>query len=68
MLLGYFYYKGFKGTIEFNYDDWSTGGYTGRVLDINDEVTYSANEASELYVSFCEAVDNQIKEKGLLEL
>ena len=64
MLLGYFYYKDFKGTIEFNYNDWSTGGYTGRVLDIEEEITYSANEASELFNSFCEVVDKYIKERG----
>lgn len=56
--LGYFVpYKGFNGTINYNY---SNNLYYGEIEDIDDVVTYQASNALKLHERYREVIDEYI--------
>lgn len=55
-------YKNFVGSIEFSKED---SCYHGRLLKINDLITYEGNNLEELLKCFKECVDEYIEYKGI---
>lgn len=66
-LIGYFTeYRGFKGTIEYDYEDHI---YHGKIIDTKDFVNYQAKKLDKLREEFKNAVDDYILFKnGITEL
>lgn len=61
MLIGFFVeYKGYKGTIEYDYED---NIHYGSLLDIEDSISYHAKNGAELYDHYTAAIDDYIKFK-----
>lgn len=57
-LIGYFAeYKGYKGTIEYDYEDHI---YYGKLVDTKDFVNYQAKKLDKLRECFLEAVDDYL--------
>lgn len=50
-------YRGLVGSIEYSYDDWC---YFGFIKYIDDIVRYEAENTTDLYIKFQEAVDNYL--------
>lgn len=53
-------YKGYTGSIEYSLED---GVFYGKLLNIEDLVTYEGEENYSLYNHYLEAVDDYIKFK-----
>lgn len=56
-------YRGYKGTIEYSYDD---GIYFGYIKEAKDLVMYEAHNPSDLLEEFHKAVDEYIEFLGVL--
>ena len=57
-LIGYFTeYRGFKGTIEYNYEDHI---YHGKIIDTKDFINYQAKKLDKLREEFKKAVDDYL--------
>ena len=57
-LIGYFTeYRGFKGTIEYDYEDHI---YHGKIIDTKDFVNYQAKKLDKLREEFKNAVDDYL--------
>mgnify|MGYP000972428585 FL=1 len=50
-------YRGYFGSVEFSSED---DCFFGKILGINDLVTFEGNTVDEIKTSFCEAVDDYI--------
>lgn len=56
MLIGKFAeYRGYTGTIEYDYE---SGIHHGKLLDVGDLVMYEADSVEELYGEYKRAIDN----------
>lgn len=65
MLFGYFTeYKGYKGTIEYDYED---NIHYGKLLNIEDFVNYQADKVEDLYEHYKNAIDDYIEIKKELK-
>lgn len=65
MLIGYLTeYKGYKGTIEYDYKD---NIHYGSLLDIEDSISYHAENVEDLYEHYKNAIDNYIERKKELK-
>lgn len=57
-LIGYFTeYRGFKGTIEYDYEDHI---YHGKIIDTKDFINYQAKKLDKLREEFKNAVDDYL--------
>ena len=57
-LIGYFTeYRGFKGTIEYDYEDHI---YHGKIIDTKDFINYHAKKLDKLREEFKNAVDDYL--------
>lgn len=57
-LIGYFTeYRGYKGTIEYDYEDHI---YHGKIIDTKDFVNYQAKKLDKLREEFKNAVDDYL--------
>ena len=57
-VIGYFTeYRGYKGTIEYDYEDHI---YHGKIIDIDDFVNYHAKNMDKLREEFKNAVDDYL--------
>jgi len=55
---GYLKHKGYLGTVEFSADD---NVLHGKIVGINDFVTYEASAVDELKEAFAESVDDYLQ-------
>lgn len=54
-------YKGYKGTVEI---DWDDRVLHGRVLNVKEIIVYGGNDFDELITNFHEMIDMMFEDKG----
>ena len=65
MLIGYLTeYKGYEGTIEYDYED---DIHYGKLINIEDFVNYNAKNVEDLYEQYKNAIDDYIEIKKELK-